>query len=227
MSCLSKVGCLTVVVAASAAAWWVYGGSMPAWPLRADASLSPAATATGATAGPPAWSTVTDARIPSANAIATLQRQNGPAYITLAPGDVAGFLAEGLEHALPQSAKGVQVAIIDDLLRVRGEVPLRELGRSLPEFVSNLLTDRDTIELAGTLEIVRPGLAQFRVKRINVRGVELPPRLVPPVMGALRRKSVFGDSIAANAVAVQLPPTVADVRVSRGRVTLYKAVLPR
>ena len=225
MSCLSKVGCLTVVVIAGAGAWWMYGGTVPSFLERATRTVS-RSTATGnGNAKPVVWTTLKDARVPSADAIASLQSQSGPAYITLGAGDLAGFLAEGLGRVLPQSAGGVQVAIVDDVLHVRSEIPLRELGgKALPEFVSDLLSARDTVEMAGVLEMVRPGLAQFRVREVIVRGIALPPRVVPPLLSALRKSAPQRDSIAADAVALTLPKSVADVRVSRGRVTLYKSV---
>lgn len=225
MSCLSKVGCLTVVVIAGAGAWWMYGGTVPSFLERATRTVS-RSTATGnANAKPVVWTTLKDARMPSADAIASLQSESGPAYITLGAGDLAGFLAEGLGRVLPQSASGMQVAIVDDVLRVRSEIPLRELGgKALPEFVSDLLSERDTVEMAGVLEMVRPGLAQFRVREVIVRGIALPPRVVPPLLSALRKSAPQRDSIAADAVALTLPKSVADVRVSRGRVTLYKSV---
>lgn len=174
-----------------------------------------------------AWATVKDAQTPSADAMAALERSSGPAYITLGAGDLAGFLAEGLGHVLPQSAQGVQVAIVDDVLRVRAEIPLRELGgKALPEFVSDLLSARDTVEMAGALEMVHAGLAQFRVREVIVRGIPLPPRVVPALLRALRKSTAQRDSIASDAVALQLPKSISDIRVSRGRVTLYKSVSP-
>ncbi len=225
MSCLSKVGCLTVLVVAGAGAWWMYGGTVPSFLHRADRATNASAATANASGKPVAWSTLKDARVPSADAMASLESKSGPAYITLGAGDLAGFLADGLGRVLPQSASAVQVAIVDDVLHVRSEIPLRELGgKALPEFVSDLLSARDTVEMAGVLEMVRPGLAQFRVREVIVRGIALPPRVVPPLLGALRRSIPQRDSIAADAVAIPLPKSVADVRVSRGRVTLYKSL---
>lgn len=225
MSCLSKVGCLTLVVIAGAGAWWMYGGTVPSFLERATRTASRSTATRDANAKPVVWTTLRDARMPSADAIAALESKSGPAYISLGAGDLAGFLAEGLGRVLPQSASGVQVAIVDDVLRVRSEIPLRELGgKALPEFVSDMLTARDTVEMAGVLEMVRPGLAQFRVREVIVRGIALPPRVVPPLLSALRKSAPQRDSIATDAVALTLPKSVADVRVSRGRVTLYKSV---
>jgi hypothetical protein len=225
MSCLSKVGCLTVVAVLGVGAWWAYGGRMPAVFVRGGRFSIPVSASADAASKPVVWASMKDAQTPSAEALAALERPSGPAYITLGPGDLAGFLAEGLGRVLPQSAQGAQVAIVDDVLRVRAEIPLRELGgKALPEFVSDMLSARDTVEMAGTLEMVRPGLAQFRVREVIVRGVPLPSRVVPPLLSALRKSAPQPDSLAADAVALQLPRSISDVRISRGRVTLYKSI---
>ncbi|MEP6835863.1 MAG: hypothetical protein ABJB74_20915, partial [Gemmatimonas sp.] len=219
MSCLSKVGCLTVVVVAGAGVWWLYGGTIPSVFSRAGQSTIGARVQDAAAGKPVAWATLKDARVPSADAIALLESKSGPAYITLGAGDLAGFLAEGLGRVLPQAASEVQVAIVDDVLRIRSQIPLRELGgKTLPEFVSDMLSGRDTVELAGVLEMVHPGLAQFRVREVMVRGISLPPRVIPPLISAIRKSTPMRDSIATDALAFNLPKSVADVRVTRGRV---------
>ena len=201
-------------------------GTTPEFFARGGRFSLPSSASSDTSHGNVAWATLKDATTPSADAIAELERPNGPAYITLGAGDLAGFLAEGLGQVLPQSAQGVQVAIVDDLLRVRAEIPLKELGgKALPEFVSDLLTSRDTVEMAGKLEMVHPELAQFRVREVIVRGITLPSRVVPPLLSSLRKRAQR-DSIASDAVALQLPKSVSDIRVSRGRVTLYKSVSP-
>lgn len=224
MSCLSKIGCLTVVVAAGAGAWWLYGGRMPeSFSVAGRTAINGSAPADTAR-GNIAWATMRDAQVPSAEAVAALSNPGGPAYITLGAGDLAGFLADGFEKVLPQSSQGVQVAIVDDLLRVRADVPLRELGgQALPEFVTDMLSARDTVELAGHLEMIRPGLAQLRVREVIIRGIPLPPRVVPPLLSALRKSTPQAESVASDAIALPLPKSVSDVRVSRGRVTLYKS----
>jgi hypothetical protein len=227
MSCLSRIGCLTVVVLAGAGAWWMYGGEMPSFAGGVGRINLGAPDTVDAAGKPVVWSGISEAQIPGAQAMADLQRADGPAYVTLGAGDIAGFLAEGFGKALPQSAQGVQVAIVDDRVRVRAEIPLRELGGStLPEFVSNLLSNRDTVDMTGTLEMIRPGLAQFRVQSLYIHNIDLPPRVIPPLLKSISRQMPQRDSVSADAFALPLPRTVSDVRVSRGRVTLYKSAPP-
>lgn len=227
MSCLSRIGCLTVVVLAGAGAWWLYGGQVPTFAGGVGRIRLGAPDSVDARGKPVVWAGLKDAQVPSAKALEALEQPSGPAYVTLGAGDIAGFLAEGFGKALPQSAEGVQVAIVDDAIRVRAEIPLRDLGgNALPEFVSDLLTNRDTVDMTGAIEMIRPGVAQFRVRALNIHGIDLPPKLIPPLLNAIRRKMPERDSVANDALALPLPRTVSDVRVSRGRVTLYKSAAP-
>ncbi|MEP6779710.1 MAG: hypothetical protein ABJC26_07450 [Gemmatimonadaceae bacterium] len=238
MSCLSRVGCATVLVVGGACAWWLYGGTMPDFVRKTAANVIDARP--DSSSKPVPWASLTDAKISSADAIATLERPTGPAFVTLGPGDLAGFLAEALGSVMPRSAVGVQVAITDDLLRLRAAVPLREMGGDLlPGLLNSVLKNndqrngttvgtnssvqRDTIEMAGTLEVVHPGLGQFRVREFRVRGIDVPPRLIPPILSAMRKRGSSSDSTATDAISIMLPKSIADFRVQHGRVTLYKA----
>lgn len=227
MSCLSRIGCLTVVVLAGAGAWWLYGGEMPEFVGGTGKIRIGAPDTLDQKGRPVAWAGIRDAQMPGREALRALEQPNGPAYITLGAGDIAGFLAEGFGNALPQSAEGLQVAIVDDLIRMRAEIPLRELGgNAIPEFVTNLLTNRDTVDMTGSIDMIHPGLAQFRVRSVNIHGIDLPPRLIPPLLNAIRSKMPMRDSVATDGMALPLPKSVSDVRVSRGRVTLYKSASP-
>ena len=89
MSCLSKVGCLTVIVVAGAGAWWLYGGTVPSFLTRGDRITTAGSPASNAASKPVTWATMKDARMPTADAIAALESKSGPAYITLDAADLA------------------------------------------------------------------------------------------------------------------------------------------
>ena len=75
--------------------------------------------------------------------------------------------------------------------------------------------------VGGTLSAVRPGLAQFRLKEVAVRNIEVPRSVV----GALVRRwspGVRPDSLATYGLPVTLPNDVVDLRLQNGKVTLYK-----
>jgi hypothetical protein len=183
---------------------------------------------TGATrraTSPVAWASLGDASQSGADILGALAQPTGPAYVTVSAADLAAVLSGGLARALPASANSAQVAIDDNLVRLRAVIPLRELGGDgIPALIGGVLTDRDTVEMAGTLELAHAGVAQYRVRELRVRSIDIPPRLIPPLMRSLRNRAMQRDSLPGDAVGIPLPRSVADVRVSRGQVTLYKAV---
>jgi len=85
------------------------------------------------------------------------------------------------------------------------------------------LSGRDSVQFGGTLTPLRPGMAQYRVESLRLKGVDVPPRLIPLVIGSLRR-GARTDGLDDNAFALPLPRVVADLRLANSRLTLYKAV---
>jgi hypothetical protein len=70
--------------------------------------------------------------------------------------------------------------------------------------------------------VLRPGVAQFRVRDVEVGRVPVPAALIPRLIARVRRGTI-PDGVAADAFPVPVPDYIGDVRVGRGRVTLYKA----
>ena len=93
------------------------------------------------------------------------------------------------------------------------------------------LGGRDTLRVSGTLDSPTAGVAQFRVRELQLKGISIPSALIPTIVRLLRDRSgslaagrtVRVDSLPANALLVKLPPYVADVRVHNNRITLYRA----
>lgn len=200
------------------------------------------------------WVTVNADRpvVPKMNPLGPLRRRGGPAYVSLATKDVAGLLAPLLTQ-LPPSAATAQLALDDDLLLVRTAVSLSDFtGQSaIGAVLGKALVGEDTLFMAGPFEPVRPGLAQFRVRELRIRGIDVPTRLIPGLVRSLRKATLFeaGDTsvterdgastvdsgsgdearpagLAPDALPVPLPAAVSDVRVVNGKLTLYRASSP-
>ena len=85
--------------------------------------------------------------------------------------------------------------------------------------------------MSGTLDSPSAGLAQFHVRELELKGISIPSVLIPSIVRLLRERSraidagrtVYLDSLPADALLVRLPPSVADVRVHNNRITLYRA----
>ena len=219
--CLRKLGCLAVLLVAGALYlgrdWW--------WPsvrerMRAEpVEVGRAGSATGG------WQSLDqDKAVRGERAVRALSAARGPVYVNLEAGELASYTFLSLTDKLPFPVDGAQAAVIGDRVYVRSPVSLRDLGGALGS-VGSLLPDRDTLRLGGTFEVVRPGLAQFRVRDVQVGSVPVPlavvPRLLRSVGGGSRRGRASG--VAEDAIAIPIPRYIGDVRVARGRITLYKS----
>ena len=174
-----------------------------------------------------AWARHSPGGTAGREAMARLARRNGPAYVSLRAPELAGVLAAGVSKALPSTASRPDLAIVDEQLLVRAVVDVRDLAGdgALRGLLGAALDGRDTLRMAGTLDLVRPGLAEYRVRELRITGIDVPPRLIPSLLGAMRRGAA-ADSLPTDALPIPLPKAVADVRVANGKVTLYKTVVP-
>jgi hypothetical protein len=226
MGCLIRAGCLTVVALVGAGAYWLYGDQLPnqlgrlAGRAKREVTGSPAPPARASNI---TWASLNDATAGGAEAIARLSRPGGPAYVTLSAGDLAGFLAAGLSHSLPRSSIDPQVAIAGDRILLRAVVDLRDFAGegAFGSLIGAAMSGRDTLWLSGTLNAIRPGLAQYRVRELRLKGVDVPPRVIPGLVGTLRRR-VRADSLSPDGLPIPMPSFISDVRVNGGRVTLYR-----
>ncbi len=167
--------------------------------------------------------------------VAALRKSNGPAYVSLSAAQVAGLLAPLLRQ-LPPSAQTVEVAFNRDLLLLRADVALRDFAGegAFGAVIGAALDGRDTLFLAGPIEPVRPGLAEYRISELRIKGIDVPSRVIPGLVSAIRRRAAARvNSPAVNAVAQQLhddalpvplPAYISDARVVNGALTLYRAV---
>ena len=156
-------------------------------------------------------------------AVEQLQAKSGRVFANLTAAQAVGYLLQTVGKELPPSAEHVQAMIVGDTLYAQAILPLRSLGleHALGPLAA-LVGERDSVEFAGTVDVIRPGLAQFRVTRVLIHSLALPSPMVPKLVTQLRRESPAG--LAPNGLALPLPPYIADIRIANGKVTLYKNV---
>jgi len=216
-SCMRKLGCLVLLFVAGVAAYF----TRDLWLHRVlgDRRAAEAPAAADAVG----WEALTPEGAERARrAVASLGAARGPAFVNVAPGDLASYIFVQVAKQLPPSAKDVQAAAIGDRMYLRASVSLRELGgaNSLGPLAS-MLGDRETMQIGGTFEVLRTGLAQFRVQEVKLRDFPLPQRAIPRVIRQIRKGAV-PEGVTGDGLALEVPRHVGDVRVSRGKVTLYK-----
>ncbi|MBV9881253.1 MAG: hypothetical protein JO180_12190 [Gemmatirosa sp.] len=152
--------------------------------------------------------------------VRALAAPRGPAYVTLHPGDLASYAFLSLANTLPPSARDAQATVVGERVYVRAVVSLRDFAGALGA-MGGLLADRDTLRLGGTFEVMEPGRAAFHVQDVQLGALPLPPRTIPPLVRRVRRGTPR-PGLAPDALDVPIPEYIGDVRVARGRITLYK-----
>jgi hypothetical protein len=213
MGCLSRIGCLVLVIIVAIVAWITSDRWLPKITGRA-----PTTTATG-----PVWQPITAQGAERTRQLLTrLSQPTGPVFGNLAGADVASYVYQALAKQLPPSADSIEAAVIGDRLYIRASVRLQDLGgtASLGPLAS-MLGERERMEFGGTFHIVRPQLAEFEVKDIKVRDLSLPAAMIPRVLQQSERGS-RPEGLSPDGLPILVPAYLGDVRIANGRVTLYK-----
>lgn len=215
---MRRIGCLFFLLLVCAAAWFtrdLWLGKIRG--MRSGASSSAAST----------WQPLTRDGAARANtALRRLSAPSGPAYATVAPGDLAAYIFQELSRTLPASADSIEAAAIGDRLYVRAVVPIKDLGGSRTMGpLAALLGDRERIQIGGTLRIIRPGQAELQVKELRIKELAIPQALIPRLIQQISRGE-RPPGLSPNGLLLRTPAYIGDVRVSDGRITLYKTPQP-
>lgn len=214
--CLRRLGCLVVILVA-ALLYFTRGTWRPL--LDRFSGRDRDAAVADAT---PTWQPLDQ---PSAargeRAVRQLSARRGPVYVSLRAGELASYAFLSLSESLPAALRDAQTAVVGDRVYVRAVVSPADLPGLGAGALGGMFSRRDTLRLGGTFDIVRPGLAQFRVRDIQLGNFPLPSATIPRVVARVRRGAVPAG-VAPDAFPVPVPEYIGDVRITRGRVTLYK-----
>lgn len=218
--CLKRAGCLVIIILLVAVWYWYARVERPA------AVTAPAAgAATTATSVSSGWQPLTASDAERGRvAVQSLERQSGPVFANLTPAEVASYIFMVVAKQLPPSAKNAEAAIIGDRLYVRSEVELKDFGgaKTLGP-LGMLLGERDSVRFGGTINMLRPGLAEFLVQEVKLGRIEVPTALIPRLLSQMKRGKPI-EGISQNGLPMVMPPYISDVRISNGKITLYKSV---
>jgi hypothetical protein len=215
--CLRRLGCLVVLLLAVGLylvrdTWWPRVRPM----VRHDPDV---VAATDDREG--GWESLDQSKAERGErAVRALSARSGPVYVNLRAGELASYAFLSLADAPPLPLRDAQAAIVGDRVFLRSVVSLRDLGGSLGA-IAGMLPERDTLRLGGTFDVVRPGLAQFRMREASLGSVPLPASVLPRILR--RGGGTRGAGVAPDGVGIPIPRYIGDVRVARGRITLYKA----
>lgn len=219
MGCLRGLGCLVLIVVVAAAAWFFRADWLPLLHRGGTASAVVDSSSTVV------WQPVTPDGARRAKAVvAKLGARSGPVFTNLPPGDLTAYVLSELSKQLPPSAHDIEAAVIDRQLWVRAQVRLADFGGP-GELgpLGKLFGDAEPVVFGGTLGIVNPGLAVYRVKELRIRDLSVPSAMIPKLL----RRAEHGSrppGLADDALPMLVPEYIADVRIQNGRITLYKTI---
>jgi hypothetical protein len=217
--CFKSIGCLVVAIAIAAGAWFTRDYWTPY--LHRITQPIPAAPVHASDQ----WQPATPAGAARARAIIErLGSRNGPVYGNVEAGDLVAFIFQQLSHQLPESARDVEAMVVGDQLLVRCTVNTSDLGdlSSLGP-LSKILGDREQVQFGGTLDIVKLGLAEYRVQSFRIHDFSVPHAVMPRLVKSYS-KGVRPAGLADDGLALTTPVHIGDVRINKGQVTLYKVV---
>jgi hypothetical protein len=209
-SCLGRLGCLFLILVGGVYAYL----TRDRWIARVTGQSDSTTVQ---------WEPVTDPGAKKAgDDLAALQRQNGPAYVTVSAAELAALMVESTGHRLPAALDSVEAAVVGETVRVRALVKLDDIrGLDALGPLSDMLGNRERIEFTGTMGVLRPGLGEFRVATVKIGDLLLPRAAIPRLLARLD-SSVRPDGVSPDGIAITIPDYIGDVRIMRGEITLYK-----
>lgn len=212
MGCIARLGCLFVLAIACVVGWFTRDRWLPERFRTKPAA--PAATA---------WQPVTQSGADrTKSALSKLSEPRGPVFQNLTAGDVASYAFAEFGKRVGGSADSIAARIDGDRMTMRATVRLADLKGKLGP-LGGMLADRETVELSGTVQMIKPGLAALSVQTAKVGRIALPQGMIPRLVREIdngRRPEGLPD----NALPLQVPAYVGDIRIGNGKVTLYKNV---
>ncbi|MEO7964439.1 MAG: hypothetical protein ABIT38_11100 [Gemmatimonadaceae bacterium] len=210
--CLRSIGCLVVLAVLAVVGWF----SRDIWlPRVTHAPPAPAL----------AWEPVTPDQTDHAKRVVeSLSSKSGPVFANLTPAEASALVLGPLQERNPGTIERGEAAIVGKSLLVRATVDVSQLnGLDILGPLAGAIGKRPRVVLTGDLEIIGPGVGQFRVLDATIGEIHVPQQLIPQLVtkiGGIKRPA----TAARNGVVFAIPLYVGDVRVGKGHVTLYKSV---
>jgi len=208
------LGCLVIIIA-GLGAWYFYTH------LKSNdrSSSAHSAAVSGAT-----WEPLSPvAAQHGKQEVESLSQRAGPVFANMTPAEAASYIFLAATSQLPESARNIQASAVNDRLRVRSEVSIKDFGgAAVLGPLGSLIGDRDTVQLGGTMKVIRPGLGEFTVEEMKFGRADIPRILIPRLIARFRKGSA--DGLSDRGLPMKMPEYISDVRIENGKITLYKSV---
>jgi hypothetical protein len=212
-----RLGCLVVLLIAGVAAWLTRDRWMDKLPWRTSHVEATSTTSDG-------WTPLTQAGANrTRDALQKLSAPRGPVFLTLEGSDVVSYIFLQIVKQMPASTDSFAARVDDDHVRLRARMRTADLGGAVTGVLGKLLGDRERVEMGGTLRVIGKGRAEFRVDDVKIRGVGLPEALISRLVRSVT-SGPRAEGLSDTGLPIAIPSYIGDVRVSNGKITLYKNV---
>jgi hypothetical protein len=197
----------TIILLALVIVAWTYRreimGYIDAWRGHKGATYVPAAPAQpGADRGA---------------SMARLNERGGPAYQDYTAAQLATIISAALGGEGRRVFDSVQVALLENEVRVRGSLDTRAVPRSLLGPFASVLGDREPAAIGGPLSVDSTGRLMMTVTYFAVKDFPFPRNMIPRLLQAAKIPGASGSS-----VPIPTGTTLGDVRVSPEHVRFYR-----
>lgn len=208
-SCLSLVGCGTLVAAALVAGWFARDEIAG---LAGRVVGGPAEEYELANLDEPAIARRVEAKVVGLG-------QGETDEVRLSGAELDAWMRQGLKGFFPGFVSDVDASIADEQLLLAGQVALRDVpGIDGLGPVAALFGDSAAVQVQGRLDGLGPGVGVYYVDEIKLGLISLPEAMRDNLLVQLKGGS--GDGLPLNAVAFELPRFVSDVGVREDYVFL-------
>ena len=143
-------------------------------------------------------------------------------FIAVTPNDFAAYVLDLESNKVPSYITALRANAEGERLVLRCMVNLREMGAGIAlGAMTQLLGESEELRLSGTLHVLRPGIAEFRVTEARIGSLPVPSPLIPALIGRFG-DSARPDGVAANALPLVVPEHVQDLRLVDGKILVYR-----
>ena len=216
-SCLGRLGCLAVAALIVVGGWFTRDSWYPKVRARFVSTPPPSGAARWEPLSP-------EGAARGRAAFEALSRRNGPVFVNVSAADFASAVLDEALHGLSPAATQAEALARDDRLYLRAQVSVADLGgpKTLGP-LSGIVEGKQELTVRGRIEVLRSGRAQFRVDELALKELKLPSAVISRVLARVAMKD--RDAATSNdAIPLVVSRDLADVRIGKGRVTLYKNV---
>jgi hypothetical protein len=151
-------------------------------------------------------------------ALGRLEQRGGPAYEDLTAADLAALVESALSREHTRVLDSVQVALLENEVRVRGSLDLTGVPRNLLGPLASALRSREPAAIGGPLSVDSTGHLQLTVTYLTLHDFPFPRGTIPRILGAAHVPGARGAT-----VPIPLAARLGDVRVSPSYVRFYRS----